>query len=190
MAAAMTTGLLSFKKIRKLNLPSLSRAAVVAHRQSIFLQSKTLEVVGSNPAGCWAFSSLLYPISSPSLIQVPLAGTTQLIFQQKCAQPCSLRQSKLKMHGLSKDAYPQYLSTYYPCGELSYSITVSDYQWWGSCQLTNNCIALCGISYKADPSQHLSCTQQLQVLGPLQTLLQMRRRHCFPEFLPNRPLLG
>ena len=30
-------------------------AAVVALRQSTRLQSKTLEVVGSNPASCWAF---------------------------------------------------------------------------------------------------------------------------------------
>ena len=37
------------------------------------------EVVGSNPAGCWAFS-LIYPLSSASLIQVPQRGGTLLIF--------------------------------------------------------------------------------------------------------------
>ena len=35
--------------------------------------------VGSNLARCWAFSSLLFPISSTSLIQVP----QQLIFPSK-----------------------------------------------------------------------------------------------------------
>ena len=38
------------------------------------------EVVGLNPAGYWAFYSLLYPISSASLIQVPQGGATLLIF--------------------------------------------------------------------------------------------------------------
>ena len=40
------------------------------------------EVMGSNPAGCWAFS-LIYPLSSASFIQVPLGGAIQLIFLQK-----------------------------------------------------------------------------------------------------------
>ena len=34
-------------------------------------RSKTLEVVGLNSARCWAFSSLLYPISSASLHSGP-----------------------------------------------------------------------------------------------------------------------
>ena len=38
------------------------------------------EVVGSNTARCWGFYSLLYPISSASLIQVPQGGATLLIF--------------------------------------------------------------------------------------------------------------
>ena len=38
------------------------------------------EVVGSNPAGCWAFYSLLYPIISAPLIQVPQGSATLLIF--------------------------------------------------------------------------------------------------------------
>ena len=37
--------------------------AVVAQR------SRDKDVVGPNPAGCWAFSSLLYPIFSASLIR-------------------------------------------------------------------------------------------------------------------------
>ena len=38
------------------------------------------EVVGSNPARCWAFLSLLYSLSTVSLIQVTQGGTTLLIF--------------------------------------------------------------------------------------------------------------
>ena len=44
--------------------------------------ARNREVVGSNPAGCWAFS-LIYPLSSASLIQVPQRGATLLIFLQK-----------------------------------------------------------------------------------------------------------
>ena len=40
------------------------------------------EVMGSNPAGCCAFS-LLYPLSSAFFIQIPQVGATLLIFQQK-----------------------------------------------------------------------------------------------------------
>ena len=38
------------------------------------------EVVGSNPAGYWAFSSLFYLISRVSLIQVPHGDATLLSF--------------------------------------------------------------------------------------------------------------
>ena len=55
--------------------------------------------VGSNLARCLAFSSLLFPISTTSLIQVPHRVISPY---KKYAQPCSLRQSKLNMHGLSK----------------------------------------------------------------------------------------
>ena len=41
------------------------------------------EIVGSNPAMCWAFS-LLYLISSALLIQVPHGGATLLIFLKIC----------------------------------------------------------------------------------------------------------
>ena len=41
------------------------------------------EVVGSNPAGAWLYSSLLYPRSSTPLIQVPQGGATLLIFLYK-----------------------------------------------------------------------------------------------------------
>ena len=40
-----------------------SRAAIVVQRSSTRLWSKTLEVMGSNPAGCWAFF-LLFSILS------------------------------------------------------------------------------------------------------------------------------
>ena len=37
------------------------------------------EVVGSNPASCWAFF-LLYPISGASVIPVPYTGATIQVF--------------------------------------------------------------------------------------------------------------
>ena len=48
------------------------------------------------------FSSLLYPISTASFILGPHRCATLLIFIKKYAQPCSLRQSKLNAHRLSK----------------------------------------------------------------------------------------
>ena len=44
---------------------------------------QNLEVVGSNPTGVRAFSSLLYHINCASFIQVPLRGATLLIFPLK-----------------------------------------------------------------------------------------------------------
>ena len=58
-------------------------AAVVAQQYSTRLKRKTIEVVGLNPTGCWLFSSLLLPINSASLIQVPRGGATPLFFQLK-----------------------------------------------------------------------------------------------------------
>ena len=51
----------------------------VAQRLNTLLRRKTLEVLGSNPAGCRAFI-LLNPICRVSLIQVHLRGATHLIF--------------------------------------------------------------------------------------------------------------
>ena len=56
--------------------------------------------MGSNPARLF---SLLQPISRAFLIHVPHGGETLLVYLFKYAQPCSLMQSKLNMHGLSKE---------------------------------------------------------------------------------------
>ena len=63
-------------------------AAVVAQRLSTRLRSKTLEVVGSNPARWWAFSSLLSPFRRVPLIHVPHRGVT-LNFPLKHVKTCS-----------------------------------------------------------------------------------------------------
>ena len=54
--------------------------AVVAQWCNTLLQSKTLEIAGLNPTGCGLTSSLLYPITNSSLIQVPHGVPTFLIF--------------------------------------------------------------------------------------------------------------
>ena len=63
------------------------------------------EVVGLNPAGCWAF----FLFSIPSVVRALNSGlswrcnTTDFLI--KYALPRSLRQIKLNMHGLSKKAW-------------------------------------------------------------------------------------
>ena len=60
--------------------PAMTTA--VAQRYSTCLQSNTLEVVCSMPAGCWAFSSIFIP-RWRVLNQVPRGGATLLIFPLK-----------------------------------------------------------------------------------------------------------
>ena len=64
-----------------LGIYNCTTPVVVAQQESTHLQSKTLEVVGSNPAGCRAFLSfLLYPILPyQAFFQVPQRGATLLI---------------------------------------------------------------------------------------------------------------
>ena len=62
------------------------------------------EVMGLNPTRRWAFSSL-YPLNCVSLIQVPQGGAKVLIFLQKYAQSCSLRQRNLNTRGLSEHLF-------------------------------------------------------------------------------------
>ena len=77
--------------VQSLYLGSLLRR--VFHVQDFYIQSFYVEslyvpphhhreVMGSNPAGCWAFS-LFCPLSSASLIKVPQGGATLLIFLRK-----------------------------------------------------------------------------------------------------------
>ena len=51
------------------------------------------EVLGSNPTGCW---TLLNPISSVSLIQVPQGGAIQLIFLLKIKECLAVRNKLIK----------------------------------------------------------------------------------------------